>query len=92
MEFPYLTYRIFRTRRARGNPLGPSQTFSFVLEEQSRDRVYKRDVGGAAAARYVTYYRVEKSIEDFIAETIMRKVPMHKAIMSLKKEDLQCLG
>lgn len=69
-----------------------SQTFSFVLEEQSRDRVYKRGEDGKAAARCVTYYRVPKTIEDFIAQTVERKVPMHREIMSLKKENILCPG
>ena len=65
-----------------------SQTFSFVAEEQSRDRVYKRGENGRAAARTVTYYRVPGTIEDYVAQIVARKEPMHNAVMGLKKEDI----
>ncbi len=65
-----------------------SQTFSFVAEEQSRDRVYKRGADGKAAARTVTYYRIPGTIEDYVAEIVSRKEPMHAAVMGLKKEDI----
>jgi hypothetical protein len=67
-----------------------SQTFSFVAEEQSRDRVYKRDKDGKALARTVTYYRVPGTIEDYVAQVVARKEPMHAAVMGLKKGDILC--
>jgi len=63
-----------------------SQTFSFVMEEQSRDRVYKVGAEGRAAARTVTYYRVAGTIEDYVAKIVNSKQPMHAAIMSINKE------
>ena len=68
-----------------------SQTFSFILEEQSRDRVYAFD-GSKALARTVTYYRIPGTIEDYVAQVVGRKEPMHAAIMALKKEDILCGG
>jgi SNF2 family DNA or RNA helicase len=65
-----------------------SQTFSFVLEEQSRDRVYKRGEDGNAAARTVTYYRVRGSIEDYVAKIVQGKLPMHQAVMGLTAKDM----
>jgi hypothetical protein len=65
-----------------------SQTFSFVLEEQSRDRVYKRGEDGKAAARCVTYYRVSGSIEDYVAKIVQSKLPMHQAVMGLTVKDM----
>ncbi len=65
-----------------------SQTFSFILEEQSRDRVYKRGEDGKAAARCVTYYRCPGTIEDYIAKIVDAKIPMHDRIMQIKREDI----
>ena len=65
-----------------------SQTFSYILEEQSRDRVYKRGEDGKAAARCVTYYRVPKTIEDYVAKIVSGKQPMHDAVMKITKDDL----
>jgi SNF2 family DNA or RNA helicase len=67
-----------------------SQTFSLVLELQSRDRIYKLGGDGKAAARTVTYYRVHGSIEDYVAKIVNSKEPAHTAIMGIKKEDILC--
>ena len=64
-----------------------SQTFSFILEAQSRDRVYAFD-GSKALARVVTHYRVPGTIEDYIAKVVAAKVPMHNAIMQINRKDL----
>jgi SNF2 family DNA or RNA helicase len=65
-----------------------SQTFSFVAEEQSRDRVYKRGLDGNAAARTVTYYRVSGTIEDYVNKIVQGKLPMHQAIMGITAKDM----
>ena len=52
-----------------------SQSFSFVDEEQARDRVYKPGVN-----RCVTYYRCVGTVDEFIAKVIANKTGIHDAV------------
>ncbi len=56
-----------------------SRTFSFVQDEQSRDRIYK-----PGARRTVTYYNVPKTIDVFIARTLAKKHAIHDALRTAK--------
>jgi SNF2 family DNA or RNA helicase len=52
-----------------------SQTFSFVIEEQAHDRTYKPNT-----QRFVTYYRVKNTVDEFIASVLESKVAIHNAV------------
>jgi hypothetical protein len=60
-----------------------SQSFSFVAEEQARDRIFKPN-----ATRHVMYYRVTGTVDEFIAEALERKLDMHTALIHLDREDM----
>jgi hypothetical protein len=55
--------------------LFPSRGFSFVDDEQARDRIYK-----PGARRCVTYYEADETIDSFIAKTLGQKRNVHEAI------------
>jgi hypothetical protein len=52
-----------------------SRGFSFTDDEQARDRIYK-----PGQNRVVTYYQVERTVDDFIAGVLDRKGDVHEAI------------
>jgi SNF2 family DNA or RNA helicase len=60
-----------------------SQSFSYDVEEQARDRVYSPGCG-----RCVTFYRTANSIDGYVAGVLEQKQNLQDAIMSGKIEDI----
>lgn len=52
-----------------------SQDYSFVDFEQARDRVF-----AVGLARTVTYHRMERTVDDYIASVLARKGDLHAAV------------
>ena len=60
-----------------------SRTFSFVRDEQSRDRIY-----APGARRTVTYYQVDATIDTFIAKALANKRDVHDALRGATITDI----
>lgn len=60
-----------------------SQLFSHTDEEQARDRIFK-----PGHARSVAYYRCPDTVDDFIADVIDSKQPIHHAVMHADRETM----
>jgi len=58
-----------------------SRDFSFVHDEQSRDRIYK-----PGASRTITYYEVPGTIDKTISRALAHKRDMHDSIKALSSE------
>jgi hypothetical protein len=64
-----------------------SQSFSFVQEQQARDRIYALDKG-AVVPRHLMYYRVLGTIHEFIAEALENKLNMHDQLTRISRSDM----
>jgi SNF2 family DNA or RNA helicase len=60
-----------------------SQSFSFDAEEQARDRIFK-----PGTARTVSYYRANRSIDNYIAYILETKQRTHEAIRNSRIVDI----
>jgi hypothetical protein len=60
-----------------------SQSFSFVQEEQARDRIY---VPGSP--RFVTWYRTMGTVDEFIAERLELKLTMHDNLTRIDRSEI----
>jgi hypothetical protein len=60
-----------------------SRGFSFVEEEQARDRVYK-----PGQRRIVYDYVAEETIDEYIADVLRRKANIHEAVRNADRESI----
>ncbi|MDE2097396.1 MAG: DEAD/DEAH box helicase [Patescibacteria group bacterium] len=60
-----------------------SRTFSFVDDEQSRDRIY-----AIGKPRTITYYNVPGTVDDFVIELLAAKRDLHEAVRNVDREAL----
>jgi SNF2 family DNA or RNA helicase len=60
-----------------------SQSFSYRDEDQAHDRTFK-----PGHARFVTYYRTEGTVDDFIAEALAGKKDVNDAVRNADKQTM----
>jgi hypothetical protein len=60
-----------------------SRTYSFIKDEQSRDRIYS-----PGAVRTVTYYTCPGTIDTFIARALAQKRDVHDAVRSAGRAEI----
>lgn len=60
-----------------------SQSFSFVEEQQARDRIYMPGV-----PRHVMYYHTQGTVDEFIAEALNAKLSMHTDLLRFDRSDM----
>ena len=63
-----------------------SQGFSFIAEEQARDRIFAPGV-----PRHVMYYRSLGTVDEYIAEVQDKKLSLHNDFVNIDRRDL-CFG
>jgi SNF2 family DNA or RNA helicase len=60
-----------------------SRGFSFVDDEQARDRIYAR-----GAARCVTYYEAANTVDGFVAKVLAAKGNVHEALRNADRASM----
>ena len=60
-----------------------SETFDYTTQEQRHDRTYNPGI-----ARFITYYRMKGTIDEYIAFVLGTKQTFHQAIMNADREQL----
>lgn len=64
-----------------------SQSFSFVQEQQARDRIYAIQ-NGVVVPRHLMYYRALGTVHEFIAEALEIKLDMHDQLTRINRSDM----